>query len=60
MVNGRDERQAVPARAGFGGKSHQMLSPPLGLMRATARTCPVRLSKIENSDHFSRKNPSVS
>jgi len=38
------ERQALPARAGFGGKNHQTPNPPLGLNPESvgnARTCSV-------------------
>jgi len=37
------QRFALPARAGFGEKSHQTPNPPLGLNPESvgARTCPV-------------------
>ncbi len=39
------QRQALPASAGFGGKSHQTPNPPFGAadpkVWANARTCPV-------------------
>jgi hypothetical protein len=47
------QRQALPARAGLGGQSHETPNPPLGppslQVWANARTCPVHavLARID-------------
>jgi hypothetical protein len=45
MLKDSNQRQALPARAGFGGQSYQTPNPPFGAaslkVRPTARTCPV-------------------